>query len=316
MDRNVLIITGMHRSGTSLMTNLIQSGGLHIGDNLLKPNRTNRHGFFEDVDFWSFQDQILKKRGFNDLSIPEETIHWTDEEINKAKDIINSKSAVAFWGWKDPRTCLFLNQWFSLLPEAKFVFVFRHPLYVLLSLIYAVPVSRDPMLVIHGWYVYNKHILDFYKANRQRSILCHISGVIRDIEKFREIVKTKFGFDMQLNLEQIYHPIELKDMPINSFITQYMMSEYKPVYDLYQQLQGEADLSFYETGKTNIKDDIKLLNYAIEASLFLYNATLEKYEHLRRSRVLAMVDAIYKYPIVGRLLTSIFNTLSKVWYGK
>jgi len=43
-----LILTGMHRSGTSLMASILQSAGVNVGKNLLEPDKRNPHGFFED----------------------------------------------------------------------------------------------------------------------------------------------------------------------------------------------------------------------------------------------------------------------------
>ena len=41
----VILITGMHRSGTSLVSSLIQRAGIHIGDKLLAGNAANPRGF-------------------------------------------------------------------------------------------------------------------------------------------------------------------------------------------------------------------------------------------------------------------------------
>jgi hypothetical protein len=51
----ILIITGMHRSGTSLTAAFIHKIGLDLGDNLLKYNYWNPKGYFEDIDFVEFQ---------------------------------------------------------------------------------------------------------------------------------------------------------------------------------------------------------------------------------------------------------------------
>ena len=42
-----IVITGMHRSGTSLLASLLRSSGLHLGDRLLPPSRANQPGYFE-----------------------------------------------------------------------------------------------------------------------------------------------------------------------------------------------------------------------------------------------------------------------------
>ena len=42
---------------------------------------------------------------------------------------------IDLWGWKDPRTSLLLTFWDSLLDEARYLFVYRHPVDVLSSLV-------------------------------------------------------------------------------------------------------------------------------------------------------------------------------------
>ncbi|MEY2858272.1 MAG: hypothetical protein RLZZ74_2584, partial [Cyanobacteriota bacterium] len=46
---SVMIITGMHRSGTSLTASLLQSAGVNLGDRLMSEDRGNSKGHFEDL---------------------------------------------------------------------------------------------------------------------------------------------------------------------------------------------------------------------------------------------------------------------------
>ncbi|MEL7418373.1 MAG: hypothetical protein AAGK10_07335 [Cyanobacteria bacterium J06555_3] len=47
---SVIIITGMHRSGTSLTASLLQSAGVYLGDRLMSADSGNAKGYFEDWD--------------------------------------------------------------------------------------------------------------------------------------------------------------------------------------------------------------------------------------------------------------------------
>ena len=51
-----IVITGMHRSGTSLTASLLQSAGLNLGDRLMEATATGNplKGYFEDLDFVEF----------------------------------------------------------------------------------------------------------------------------------------------------------------------------------------------------------------------------------------------------------------------
>jgi hypothetical protein len=58
----VLIITGMHRSTTSLVTQWLQRCGLFIGERLIGSEPGNIQGQVEDFDFIKMHDRLLKKR--------------------------------------------------------------------------------------------------------------------------------------------------------------------------------------------------------------------------------------------------------------
>ena len=55
----IFIIVGMHRSGTSLMGNILSDSGVHMGDRQLAPASDNPKGFFEDRDFYDINRRIL-----------------------------------------------------------------------------------------------------------------------------------------------------------------------------------------------------------------------------------------------------------------
>ena len=54
-----LIVTGMHRSGTSFVASLLAAWNVRIGDRLLPADRGNPCGYFEDVDFLELNRRIL-----------------------------------------------------------------------------------------------------------------------------------------------------------------------------------------------------------------------------------------------------------------
>jgi len=46
-----LVITGMHRSGTSLVASLFAGAGVNVGTRLIGASRGNDRGHWEDLDF-------------------------------------------------------------------------------------------------------------------------------------------------------------------------------------------------------------------------------------------------------------------------
>jgi hypothetical protein len=128
MYQKTLIITGMHRSGTSLITNWLSRCNLQIGERLVGSDVGNIDGHFEDMEFLKLHEDILQN---NNLHVSGLVDSKTDIELSlyqleKLKSVIRVKQQLYDqWGWKDPRTCLFLNIYAELIPDAKYLVIAR-----------------------------------------------------------------------------------------------------------------------------------------------------------------------------------------------
>ena len=127
MNSKVLIIVGMHRSGTSVVTQWLYRCGLFVGNDLVGPAIGNVQGHFEDADFLRLHQKFLKKRNFPESGLVyKKSIELSELEKMELKGIIASKSRKhEEWGWKEPRTSLFLDGYAELIPNAFYVFVVR-----------------------------------------------------------------------------------------------------------------------------------------------------------------------------------------------
>lgn len=63
----VIIIAGMHRSGTSLTASLLQNLGVNIGKQLVGVDYGNIKGHFENVDFVDFHKSVFKSHDIDEL---------------------------------------------------------------------------------------------------------------------------------------------------------------------------------------------------------------------------------------------------------
>jgi hypothetical protein len=184
-----VIITGMHRSGTSLLASLLHRAGLHLGDRLLGPGPANRQGYFEDLDFVELQDDVLAALGTTIfLPVPPRGTPG-DGHRARARELIAARERRAAWGWKDPRSSLLLDFWLDLAPDARFVLAYRRPAEVVDSL----RRRRDPALyrqypgavvlerigvprfrarhALHVWCEYNEAVVSFAERHVDR---CHV----------------------------------------------------------------------------------------------------------------------------------------------
>lgn len=179
-----LVIGGMHRSGTSLIASLFASAGVPMGEALMGPERGNERGHFEDLEFYRLHQRALAANGLGTegyacqgpVEVPPALVAEADELLERRRGLGR------IWGWKDPRTVLFLEFWRPRLPEATFLFVFRRPWEVVDSLFRRgdAAFAMNPRLAVDVWIAYNRRIRDFVLEHRERCLLVEASHVVRD----------------------------------------------------------------------------------------------------------------------------------------
>ena len=135
-------VTGMHRSGTSMIARLLNLCGLYLGppDRIVPPGEGNPLGFWENQDMDRLNEDLLAHlAGGWDFLLPPITEGWeSDPGLSPLRDranrLIQALGQHEPWGWKDPRCSLTLPFWKSLLPGLKVIVCLRHPLEVVRSL--------------------------------------------------------------------------------------------------------------------------------------------------------------------------------------
>ncbi len=238
----------MHRSGTSLVSSLLQRTGINIGEKLIAANSANPRGYFEDVDFYEFHEHLLHQRGQTYLHVDSNfTFEPTGPEVSRARQLLVERSHRPLWGWKDPRTSLFLAFWKQLLPDGRFLFVYRHPIEVLLSLLRRGEFDSHPSLMagLHAWYTYNSNIQAFCDRHPDGCLLVHIGGVVKQPARFAHLLQEKLQLDCGVDPEafnQIYHVNELQQTPFSPELAATLERLYPGSLELYQQLDLQADL--------------------------------------------------------------------------
>ncbi len=158
-----ILISGMHRSGTSMVARLLHACGLYLGpeDRLMPAGQDNPEGFWEHLDFVALNDVLLECAGGSWDSPPPEGVNWPELADqwgfgNHARKLIEPFAGQAVWGFKDPRTCLTFPFWHHLLPEGRVVLCLRHPVSVALSLHRRNHFS--PVFGLKLWYTYNRRL--------------------------------------------------------------------------------------------------------------------------------------------------------------
>lgn len=164
-DKKVICILGMHRSGTSLVSRLLNICGVYLGesDEIIGVARGNARGHWEHRAIKDINDEILKIFGgrFDDPPLfpkrweRDSRLDDLKERAEKIRDTLGAGRDV--WGFKDPRTCLTLPFWKLIIPEMTYVVPVADMMNVAQSLH-----NRDAMPMRKGaalWAIHWLHII-------------------------------------------------------------------------------------------------------------------------------------------------------------
>ncbi len=242
----IIIVTGMHRSGTSLTASLLQRLGVNIGKRLVGANYGNVKGHFENVDFVEFHKGVLRDHNIDELGCTfQSNISLNSRQTEQAESLIqNNQDYQHPWGWKDPRTTLFLNFWQEMLPPAHFIFVYRSPWEVVDSLYRRstdLTLIKSPELAVKMWMYYNKKVLDFYQENPEQSLLVNVYKVGTKPQEFIQAINTKFNLDLPTPPEDNFDPTLLVDNILATPRPQLIKQCFPDSIDLYLQLEALAE---------------------------------------------------------------------------
>ncbi|MEG4800360.1 glycosyltransferase [Microcoleus sp. ARI1-B5] len=242
---SVFIVTGMHRSGTSLTASLFQKVGVDIGKKLVGPAVGNVKGHFENVDFVEFHKSVLRSHGIDELGCTlEKTIPVAAEYVEIAKRAIaQNQLPHKHWGWKDPRTALFWDFWLNLLPEANFICVYRSPWEVVDSLYRRgtdASLLQNPEMAVKMWLHYNQKVLELSENFPDRCLLANVYPIGNTPELFIDRVNDKFN----VNLGAIPADNFEESLLVNDIVKSHrpsLIEQYFPeALELYQVLETQA----------------------------------------------------------------------------
>ena len=139
MKKRGVVVLGMHRSGTSAVTRVVNLLGPRLGrDDDLYSAPDNPGGHWESVSLCAANDAVLGFFGGTDIRPPRLRSGW--ERSARARSILPALRSVFDhvygdddpyggepWLWKDPRLCLTLPIWRQVLSEFCIVLVIRNP---------------------------------------------------------------------------------------------------------------------------------------------------------------------------------------------
>lgn len=135
-----LIVLGMHRSGTSMLTRLINMMGAYVGpeNKLIGFDERNLKGYWERADVFPVNDVILRSRECSWSNLADWDMSsappLSQQESRVIKTIVLRMDAFRPWVMKDPRLCLTLPCWTPFLEVPVALLAYRDPLEIASSL--------------------------------------------------------------------------------------------------------------------------------------------------------------------------------------
>ena len=151
-----IVVLCMHRTGSSLVANLLRQLGVNMGTRLWgKPDPYHKRPNPEDLDFVQFNAQLLRHAG------GQGNIAWREPpsraEILKLGESVTIQESIrqlierkanGLWGWKDPRTSLTCWLYHQYLQNPRYVVVVRKHEDIIKSL-----KKRDPPRQDNGYWM-------------------------------------------------------------------------------------------------------------------------------------------------------------------
>jgi hypothetical protein len=190
-----LVLAGMHRSRTSTVAMCLGGVGVDLGANLVPADERNPSGYGEDEDVVALHRHLLgvvevgatdgltwRDWGFpDDGTIGRPLAPHAVAEVRRyvERRARNAARGAWAWGWKDPRTTLFLDSWAELVPEARFVLLYRSPVGVATSL-RRLPLPPAVQLRANDvWRMYNECLVRFGASHPERTIVVDTDRFLR-----------------------------------------------------------------------------------------------------------------------------------------
>ena len=227
----IYVVLGMHKSGTTLVSQLLHRSGIDMGDG------------FEDGRSYDQGNQWERREAYLvnlDLVGGRETAYFSLHHYREIKGLPSSAQASAMreiilrcaskgghWGFKEPLTCLTYTAWKSVLPPHRVVGVYRNPLEVMNHYMnkYKGGFSRADIAwrILRAWSHYNKGMMTAVEAAGPDGIVVRYEELMAEDSDFARLEKF-----IGLPLVDIRSP------------AQYRAASKNPLYGLIDPVMGIA----------------------------------------------------------------------------
>lgn len=163
----IYIVLGMHKSGTTLIAEILHHSGIRMVDDTDTELGYDTGNKYERSSTKQLNHDILGSEGTHSLEVPQpRQLSSTPDQRARMQQLVRQLDAPQTdWGFKDPRTCITYPLWASVLPPHRLIVVYRSPQEVWQHYRKSSTRRRFSLTMnpLEGWCAYNELILGYLK---------------------------------------------------------------------------------------------------------------------------------------------------------
>ena len=246
-----MIITGMHRSGTSLVAGITRDLGISAAQpDDMQASPQNPGGFFESVKVADFNDSLLRSIDASWDSPPrlnpdDLSRHWQSLPVSK---VVEWREALALppeesWAWsvKDPRLSFLLGAWDRLLERSLPVIVcVRNPGEVAHSLHLRDGFSHS--LGVALWFSYNRAV--FGTLAGRPNLIIDYGRLLNDpedsVRRIADFITSSTGSSVSADPSDVINRIQPGYRRATDYLENSLVSEAGELWAILERLHGDS----------------------------------------------------------------------------
>ena len=184
----IYIVLGMHKSGTTLVSQMLHRSGIDMGDGF------EDGGSYDEGNQWERREAFLinlelcgcSEKGYFSLDHYSEIRgELREEQASEMSEMIRRcEESGGDWGFKEPLTCLTYPLWKRVLPPHRVVGVYRNPIEVINH--YRVTLRRPAAAwrVLRAWSNYNRGMLQAVREGEPGSLILRYEDLMKSDTDF------------------------------------------------------------------------------------------------------------------------------------
>ena len=243
-NKRIIVVIGMHRSGTSAITRGLPIFGATLGDNLMMPFSDNPTGFWEDKQITELNEEILKIIGSawhdtKSICISKLYDQKLKPQKEKALTLISDRIAKDnLFAWKDPRASILLMFWQDVFKQLdlddSYIISLRNPVSVIESLF-----KRNGFKKEKSFLLWSKYTLNAIKLSE---------GKLRILVDYDNLLKSPvFQLERIANALKLPSPYERQEL-LQEYIYNFISTDLRhSLFDHFALESCPQALSFTKT---------------------------------------------------------------------